>query len=994
VPALRFCSALVIGVLSLFSGVMAENAPASAPAVNDVAVEKVGGATYFHVSINWPAEGVPEDYTDFKLKSRTHREYGGWTWPAEALALVPQDKTAWLVYPRYPEPGQVSREVALLDLRVLNRLPNPAVFVGKLREPGRQQFLLRCPTVQGKWSYLPVTIDFDKAAARSGLAKECLEAQADFMAIMSTSDGRSFFTYARERLRSRLGRVPQSRPTEEWMIRQDSTERLYEVTTGALALQESLQLDRMRNAQPDTGARDIPIDKIQGVAIRSHPWTDMIGSRQPKIERIAAMVPEDQYYVRFTTTRSLADFLDFADSWAGSLLGFAEVSGQDYGVRQKLEEQICLRSSWLSKLLGPLVIESLVLTGSDPYVREGSDLSVIFQVKARPVFERAVARYLEEARGKRPDLQQGQDAYENVTIERFATADGGVRCFRAWLDEFCVYSNSPIAVRRIIDAYHGRRPSLAKSLDFVYMRTVYPLGAREEDGFVFLSDPFIRAIVGPRIRVAEKRRLEVLTSLEMMKNAALLYLWERPGEKVPSIEELYNGGYLDPKHVQTEPGDRLSWDPAAFVARSERYGRFGHLTPICELTVDRVTTQEKANYETFRDRYQDYWRRYFDPIGIRVTTGTDINLAVTVLPLIDRSEYNEMKRNFGGKAIALSSEPVHEKAVIRLAAHLNPESPMLRQIQTSGLNFLPTDLPGDRQAAVQWIGERLQFWIEDSDAILPVVREEQYASLFQVPIVLGIEVKNPLGLMTFLAGLQGFIRVSSPNTVVFDLTEPYKGFAFTRIRPMPESPLVGEQGGDSSLKDAEICYGKIGRWLYVSTSQDALRRIVDHMPSTRPASEPTSTAATGATTPASSPADNMEGHMAMSFHLDRAVKSRQALLCAFGKQAWQAEWNHMRNLWLLAHTVGLGPEATVPPETVLGYSIQSALGNRYRYDPARDEIIGSATGSPWNPALTVGDVPADAPLARLMGQLRSLGACLKFTDDGLRTEVNIRRVGR
>jgi len=87
------------------------------------------------------------------------------------------------------------------------------------------------------------------------------------------------------------------------------------------------------------------------------------------------------------------------------------------------------------------------------------------------------------------------------------------------MGDFYVYSNSPAAMRRVIDAHSGRRPSLAKSLDFVYMRTLYPAGDKDEDGFIFRSDAFIRALVGPRIRIAEKRRIEAVTSMEMIKNA-------------------------------------------------------------------------------------------------------------------------------------------------------------------------------------------------------------------------------------------------------------------------------------------------------------------------------------------------------------------------------------------------------------------------------------------------------------------------------------------
>jgi len=287
------------------------------------------------------------------------------------------------------------------------------------------------------------------------------------------------------------------------------------------------------------------------------------------------------------------------------------------------------------------------------------------------------------------------------------TPDQVVRCYRAKLDDYFLYSNSPAGIRRAIDAYKGKRASMAKSLDFSYIRTLYPLGDTEEDGFIFLSDPFIRSLVGPRIRIAEKRRIEAVTSLEIVKNAALLYLWENPGEKVPALEQLYDKGYLDRKYLQTEPGDRISWDAATFTASSERYGRMGYLAPIIEMPVDKVTVREETDYNRFRDRYQDYWRRYFDPIGMRITANRDIALSVTILPLIDNSQYNQMKSFVGGRNVDLAPPAAASSAVIYAAAHLNPESQDIKSVQNLSL----TMLPGAPQAAVEWIGERLLFWI-------------------------------------------------------------------------------------------------------------------------------------------------------------------------------------------------------------------------------------------------------------------------------------------
>jgi hypothetical protein len=962
----------VTAVFVISSAAVAQTSSPSA-AVEKIEIEKAESGTFFRVSLVWPSEDMPASYAEF-AQVKGFLRFTAAVWPHDSLALIPQSPGAYRVCREVPEGSDDSGpgfRPAFADAT----LPSPAVFVGRLNKPGKQDFLLRCPQSEGKWQYLPVSIDFGQANPGDGLAKQWLRSQAASLSGAYPDDN-SFFPYARSRLLARLGVATTTQPTEPWMQRPEGSEQLYEITTGALAMQESLQLDRMRNADLDTGARDVPLDRIKGVAVRSHPWKEMIGARQPQIEPIAALVPEDQYYVRFTTTRALSDFFEFADAWGGSLLSVAETGGRDYGVKEKIENQICLKSSWLSKLLGPAVIEDLVLTGSDPYLREGSDLTIIFHLKAVPVFEAAVSRYLDDARKQHPDISEGKEDYEGASIQHLITPDQVVRCYRAKLDDYFLYSNSPAAIRRVIDTYKDKRASMAKSLDFSYIRTLYPLGDKEENGLIFLSDPFIRSLVGPGTRIAEKRRIEAITSLEIVKNAALLFLWENPGQKAPSLEQLYDKGYLDRKYLQTEPGDRISWDPATFTAGSERYGRTGYLTPIIEMPVEKVTAREEADYNRFRNRYQDYWRRYFDPIGMRITAGRDIALSVTILPLIDNSQYNQMKSFTGGKSVDLAPPSSASSAVVYAAAHLNPESPDIKSMQNLSL----TMLPGAPHTAVEWIGERLRFWIEDSDALAAGMRDQDLAKVFQIPIVLGIETKNTLGLAAFLVAAQSMIRTSAPNMVVFEPTEPYRDYAFTRIRPASEGVLAA----DGSFANAAIYYGSVGNFLYISTSLKSLHNIVDAAPTTAPA---TSAAASNAPpVPATRPA--VMGHFAVRLGLGDAKNAKDVAEFYLGQSAQLAEAAHRQNLLLLAQTVGLGEKAAATPQRVLGYSIKSALGNTYHYDAAHDDVVGSVTGPQWAAAQPQ-TIPDDSPLGRLVSSIRSLSAHLSFTEDGLRSDLQI-----
>src|SRR5262249_61825868 len=123
-----------------------------------------------------------------------------------------------------------------------------------------------------------------------------------------------------------------------------------------------------------------------------------------------------------------------------------------------------------------------------------------------------------------------------VAVESYVTPLREVSLHRASLGDFVVYANSLAGLQRVIDTHQGRHKALADSLDFQYMRTVFRLEDKQEDGFVFLSDAFIRQLVGPASKIKEKRRLEGQTSLYMTTHAALFAAWEpgkRPAETRP-----------------------------------------------------------------------------------------------------------------------------------------------------------------------------------------------------------------------------------------------------------------------------------------------------------------------------------------------------------------------------------------------------------------------------------------------------------------------------
>jgi hypothetical protein len=109
-------------------------------------------------------------------------------------------------------------------------------------------------------------------------------------------------------------------------------------------------------------------------------------------------------------------------------------------------------------------------------LREGSDVTILFDVRSRDVFQQAVDRHFHDAAREHPDAAPGNESYRDIPVERLVNPRRTVSCYRCWLGDVCLYSNSFAAAKRVIDVYAKQRPSLADAPDFQYMRAVvFPL---------------------------------------------------------------------------------------------------------------------------------------------------------------------------------------------------------------------------------------------------------------------------------------------------------------------------------------------------------------------------------------------------------------------------------------------------------------------------------------------------------------------------------------
>jgi hypothetical protein len=475
-------------------------------------------------------------------------------------------------------------------------------------------------------------------------------------------------------------------------------------------------------------SKDIPLTELHGPTIKSHPWRKMLAGRTPDIEPLARMVPRDFYYIRFRSLSRMLEVADLVDLGATHFGNQAWCQAYSQCTGQRLREQLALVTSPALQPIYNKVVQEIALVGSDPFVREGSDVTVLIRFRRAGAGKMWLEASLAAAARAHPNACRSHGESLGVAYEHLATPDRQLCVYVATpAENVHIRSNSLAALQRVLEAIQGKTADgkrvhrLGDSAEFAYIRTLYPCDAAEEDGLIYLSDPFIRRLVGPRLKLTECRRMVCYNHMRMIGHAAMLYRSEH-GRPPESLDELRDADCL-PRQFRTEASaarqereqqllcDLESDDAevreqaAAELEKLSRpdgaladacccpdggtyhlsadgmsgvctcHGRAHFLTPNLEIPLEQVSGGEAEQYRTFCEDYEQYWRSYFDPIAIRVqVTPERYRLETIVLPLIDNSIYTGLAATLAGAPEELDSLPVPERNIFTVNFRLNKEA--------------------------------------------------------------------------------------------------------------------------------------------------------------------------------------------------------------------------------------------------------------------------------------------------------------------------------
>lgn len=741
---------------------------------------------------------------------------------------------------------------------------------------------------------------------------------------------------------------------------------LYSIFTGAAAIQESLQLEALAGANKNETA-SIPLASLSGPKVKSHPFIEMLAGRIPAMPELASWIPADQYAVFFSDLTKQRELAVLLDEWGENLLRQMEPQARDFRIREKLARQLCLDDNWLSKMFGDRVVGSMAFSGRDPFLKEGTDFTVLFTLKDPAAFRKQVEKHYDAAKSR--GATRSQFTSGNTKIIAAVSPDRRVSSYAAIRENVAVVSTSRLALEQTLAAADNRVTNLAASDDFRYMRTIYVQGAKEEDVFVYLSDPFIRQLVGPRAKIGEARRLRCSGNLTLIANA---WLWFRAEQRrEPTFQELAGGGYQGKQAIVCPDSGHYELNQQG-EAHCSLHNRVGWLTPVAEVPLSTVTPSEANEYRAFVTNYNRYWTKFFDPIGIRVKLGDTIRVETCILPLIQNSWYDGLAAFSGGTSGPLTTADLLPRTVIALRSRIMPGwLQTTRQLERSGLklDWLGNDLninlcdgPVLFTAGNQAMG-LLGRGVGNSSSLEPLIIG-YLVSAINLPTYLTVGVTDPARAA---AELPQFLQALGPHHEERDFwlenyaLEPYRG------------QTVHVATVNLWVLKLRLYTAVVGDRLVIASRRDIVTDLLDTQANNKPKPAPNS------------------GSAELALYRTAFKDLAETASLSFQEELRHACHDNLPLVSILQRGLGVAPEQTGSVAMAQrGYAPTCPSNGQYRIDPSSGTVACSIHGNRVNPRQPTA-AAEDSPTMRLLSSLQQVSARLKFTPEGLMTTVEIRR---
>jgi hypothetical protein len=392
---------------------------------------------------------------------------------------------------------------------------------------------------------------------------------------------------------------------------------------GRAAVRETLQMQEIRVSETPGGKAEIPLNTLSGVTVTSHPYGEMLSGDPENPILPANLIPPDRLFVHVRRPKSLLSFLNRGTAFiagAGSTITGNSIA---YDLKHRYLSRLGLSEKTVRPLLESGIITEIGLFFPDLFFIDGTEVTAVCRIAGGKTLAALLPFF-------------GFVATSDETIGK-RKLPGGDFVHHAAAGGFFLLSTSKQELETALSLHSQEGAgSLGKSDEFRYMTGRLPESEKTRM-YVYFSDPFIRRLTGPGVKIAQYRRMKARARMEHLTALVLLARLDGVTGKI-SPDRLVSLGY-----TKAVPAD-LRIDDNDIVV-SETYGRLSHLNPLSRVSLDRVTRDEADAYKTYVDNYTLFWREFFDPIAVRLDDEEEkrLSLNVFILPLVDSSIYRGIR---------------------------------------------------------------------------------------------------------------------------------------------------------------------------------------------------------------------------------------------------------------------------------------------------------------------------------------------------------------
>jgi len=277
------------------------------------------------------------------------------------------------------------------------------------------------------------------------------------------------------RLNLRLPEARKSESPEAQFIREVG------LWVGTESIRTALAQDRVLGLVPF----DLPAGEPLPPPIELAPLAFEPPPADVKVEAIARRVPAECFYFRFGSYANFTWFEDTLDAWGGDLQNLVALRGLDEGRSNRLQQQLVLRQTQLSRLLGGTVISDVAMIGSDMLFQDGPAVGFLFEARNNALLRSD----FEDKRSEQ--IKKGAATEEKLKIagqgvSYLHSPDGAVRSYYAVQGDYHFVSTSRALVTRFLETAAGRG-SLAATTEFRHARVRWSGRTRYSSTFPTLS---------------------------------------------------------------------------------------------------------------------------------------------------------------------------------------------------------------------------------------------------------------------------------------------------------------------------------------------------------------------------------------------------------------------------------------------------------------------------------------------------------------------------